>query len=66
MIAIPAFRPQLNKAGRWFVAIATGYGPDSHIGDFETEREAQYWISTRSKDWPHPERDGPGKPVLFD
>jgi hypothetical protein len=50
----PKFRAEMNRSGRWFVAITTGYGPDSHVGDFETEEEAQRWISTRSKDWPHP------------
>jgi hypothetical protein len=36
------------------VAITTGHGPDSHVGDFATKEEAQRWISTKSKDWPHP------------
>jgi hypothetical protein len=48
----PTFRPQMSKSGRWFVAVTTGYGPDSHIGDYATEEEAQNWISTKSKDWP--------------
>jgi hypothetical protein len=48
------FRAEMNKSGRWFVAITTGHGPDSHVGDFATEEEAQRWISTRSRDWPHP------------
>jgi hypothetical protein len=50
----PEFRPEMTKSGRWFVAITTGYGPDSHVGDFATKEEAQHWISTKSKDWPHP------------
>jgi len=50
----PAFHPEMSKSGRWFVAVITGCGPDSHVGDFETEKEAQRWISTKSKDWPHP------------
>jgi hypothetical protein len=49
------FKPELTRGGRWFVAIVTGYGPDSHIGDFETEAEAKEWILTKSKYWP----DGP-------
>jgi hypothetical protein len=48
----PAFRPEENSAGRWFVAVATGNGPDSHVGDFATEEEAQAWIATKSKYWP--------------
>jgi hypothetical protein len=54
MAEIPKFRPEMLKSGRWFVSVVTGYGPDSHIGDFATEEEAQHWISTKSKDWPHP------------
>jgi hypothetical protein len=50
----PTFHPKMNKTGRWFVAVTTGYGPESHIGDFPTEQEALRWISTKSKDWPHP------------
>jgi len=37
---------------RWFVSVKTGNGPDSHIGDFETEAEAKAWISTKAKYWP--------------
>jgi hypothetical protein len=44
----PKFCPEMTKSGRWFVAITTGYG------DFATKEEAQRWISTKSKDWPHP------------
>ena len=50
----PTFRPQMLKSGRWFVCVVTRCGPDSHIGDFATEKEAQHWISTKSKTWPHP------------
>jgi hypothetical protein len=51
MAEIPKFRPEMLKGGRWFVSVVTGYGPDSHIGDFATEEEAQHWISTKSKYW---------------
>jgi hypothetical protein len=34
----PEFEPQMTKDGRWYVSVKTGNGPDSHIGDFETER----------------------------
>ena len=46
------FAPEMSRGGRWFVAVKTGNGPDSHIGDFETEAEAQDWISIKSKYWP--------------
>jgi hypothetical protein len=49
---VPHFEPEMTKSGRWFVAVKTGNGPDSHIGDFDTEAEAQNWISTKSKYWP--------------
>lgn len=49
---IPRFEPQMIAAGRWFVAVATGNGPDSHIGDFETEAQARDWIAKKSKHWP--------------
>jgi hypothetical protein len=45
------FYPKTTQGGRWTVRIFTGHGPDSHVGDFETEEEAQRWISTKSKDW---------------
>jgi len=45
------FHSKMIKDGRWTVRIITGHGPDSHIGDFATEEEAQRWISTKSKDW---------------
>jgi hypothetical protein len=48
----PKFCPEMNKTGRWFVAVMTGNGPDSHVGVFSTE--ARQWIMTKSKDWPHP------------
>jgi len=48
----PTFKPQMVRGGRWFIAVATGYGPDSHIGDFATEEEAKDWIMTKSKYWP--------------
>ena len=48
----PHFEPQMIKSGRWFVAVETGVGPDSHIGDFATEAEARDWILTKSKYWP--------------
>ena len=48
----PQFEPKMIKSGRWFVSVITGYGPDSHIGDFETEAEAKNWILTKSKYWP--------------
>jgi hypothetical protein len=49
--AFPAFKPQL-QSGRWFVAVETGNGPDSHIGDFESENDARAWIDSKSKYWP--------------
>jgi len=48
----PKFRPQQTKEGRWYVAVTTGHGPESHVGDFETEEEANNWIATKSKYWP--------------
>jgi hypothetical protein len=55
--AVPEFKPQMVKTGRWFVAVKTGNGPDSHIGDFATEAEAMSWISAKSRYWP-------GKPTV--
>ena len=49
----PKFHTKMIKDGRWTVAATTGYGPASHVGDFAAEEEAQRWISTKSKDWPH-------------
>ena len=48
----PTFKPQMVRGGRRFIAVVTGYGPDSHIGDFATEEEAKDWIMTKSKYWP--------------
>ena len=47
----PQFEPKI-KNGRWSVAVKTGNGPDSHIGDFDTEAQAKDWILTKSKYWP--------------
>ena len=49
---VPQFETKMIKSGRWFVSVITGNGPDSHIGDFETEAEAEHWILTKSKYWP--------------
>jgi hypothetical protein len=49
---VPYFEPEMIKSGHWFAAVTTGNGPDSHIGDFETEAEAKSWILTKSKYWP--------------
>jgi hypothetical protein len=49
-----------NKSGSWFVSVTTGYGPDSYIGDFQTEKDAQRWISTKLKYWP-PSKPDPAK-----
>jgi hypothetical protein len=51
------FEP-IKKSGRWFVSVKTGNGPNSHIGDFATEAEAENWILTQSKYWPS-KPDGP-------
>ena len=48
----PQFEPVMSTSGRWFVSVQTGKGPNSHIGDFETELEAERWISTKAKYWP--------------
>jgi hypothetical protein len=48
----PTFLPKMNKNGSWFVSVTTGHGPDSHIGDFLTEKDARHWISTKSLYWP--------------
>jgi hypothetical protein len=48
----PEFVPEMIKSGRWFVSVKTGNGPDSHIGDFETEADAKKWIATKSQYWP--------------
>jgi hypothetical protein len=49
MTETPTFHPKINKSGSWFVAVTTGFGPESHIGDFPTEEKAQQWILTKSK-----------------
>jgi hypothetical protein len=49
---IPKLQPEMLKGARWFVAVKTGNGPDSHIGDFDNEAEAKDWILTRSRYWP--------------
>jgi hypothetical protein len=48
----PHFSPQMTTSGRWFVSVETGNGPDSHIGDFDSEAQARKWISTKAKYWP--------------
>jgi hypothetical protein len=53
-LRITEFHPRKLKNGRWSVIITTGYGPDSHVGDFATEEEAERWISANSKSWPQP------------
>jgi hypothetical protein len=50
-MAKPEFHPK-HSSGTWFVAVATGHGPESHIGDFLTEEDARHWTSTKSKYWP--------------
>ena len=47
----PTFKAQRIRGG-WFVAVATGNGPDSHIGGFATKAEAREWIVTKSSYWP--------------
>jgi hypothetical protein len=54
MSEIPKFYSKMIKGGRWAVAITTGHGPVSFVGNFATEAEAQDWISTNAKDWPQP------------
>jgi hypothetical protein len=54
MSEIPKFHSKMIKGGRWAVAITTGHGPASYVGNFATEAEAQDWISANSKDWPQP------------
>jgi hypothetical protein len=48
---VPTFKPKMAR-DRWFVAVETGNGPDSHIGDFDTESEALDWIMEKAKSWP--------------
>jgi hypothetical protein len=47
MSEIPKFHSKMIKDGRWTVAIATGHGPASYVGDFATEAEAQHWRPVR-------------------
>ena len=42
----------MTIGGRGTVRVITGNGPESHVGDFATEEEADKWIATKSKDWP--------------
>ncbi|MGY4420913.1 hypothetical protein ACVWY2_003362 [Bradyrhizobium sp. JR6.1] len=51
-IKTPHFQPEKTRNGRWFVAVKTGNGPDSHIGDFDTEADPERWIATKAKYWP--------------
>jgi hypothetical protein len=48
----PKFEIKERESGRWFVAVITGNGPKSHVGDFATKGEAKEWISAKSKCWP--------------
>ena len=50
----PKFHSKMIKDGRWTVAVSTGYGPVSHVGNFATEEEANRWIATDSKNWSQP------------
>jgi hypothetical protein len=50
----PKFHSKMIKDGRWTVAIRTGYGPVSHVGNFATEEEANRWIATNAKNRPQP------------
>jgi hypothetical protein len=56
---VPKFAPEKTKNDRWFVAVVTGNGPDSHIGDFASKTDAENWIRTKSQYWP----TGPGSLV---
>jgi hypothetical protein len=44
----PKFHSKMIKDGRWTVAVITGHGPVSHVGNFATEKEANRWIATKS------------------
>jgi hypothetical protein len=50
----PKFHSKMIKDGRWTVAVITGYGPVSRVGNFATEEEANRWIATESKNWSQP------------
>jgi hypothetical protein len=54
--------PKMIKDGRWTVAVSTGYGPVSHVGNFTTEEEANRLIVTDSKNGPEP-ADEPKRPT---
>jgi hypothetical protein len=42
-----------RKDKEWsLVCGGTGNGPDSRIGDFDTEADAERWIATKAKYWP--------------
>lgn len=45
------FHTKMTKNGRWTVAIMDAPGPQTHIGDFATEEEAQRWITKDSAAW---------------
>jgi hypothetical protein len=47
MTEYPKFYPEMNKTGRWFVAVKTGTGPDSHVGDF-ANGPGQFFKMSRS------------------
>ena len=49
----PKFHSKMIKDGRWTVAVSTGNGPVSRVGNFATEEEANRWIATESKNWPN-------------
>ena len=46
------FEAKVMTSGRWFVSVTTGYGPDSHVGNFATDKDAKDWILTKSRYWP--------------
>ncbi|MET4800790.1 hypothetical protein ABIA96_003362 [Bradyrhizobium sp. LB11.1] len=48
----PNLESRISRNGRWFVAVTTGVGPISHVGDFGSAAEANNWISAKSKYWP--------------
>lgn len=48
----PEFQPKRLKTGTWTVVVVTGNGPDSHVGDFDTKKEAADWIAANSEGWP--------------
>ena len=42
----PKFHSKMIKDGRWTVALNTGHGPVSRVGNFAAEEEANRWIAT--------------------